>query len=71
MIDCRFVEKMVVLAIVRTIGEWLRPGGRPGLQNQWLVALSKQRWVRLPSTLVDCVVGRRETLFMGEVRADN
>ena len=32
------------------LGEWLCPGGCPGLQNQWPVAPSERRWVRLPST---------------------
>ena len=27
---------------------WMWPGGCPGLQNQWGVAQSKVRWVRLP-----------------------
>lgn len=31
----------------------MSPGGGPGLQNQWAVASSRRRWVRLPSTPVE------------------
>ena len=31
-------------------GEWMCPGGCPGLQNRWSAAQSRRWWVRLPCT---------------------
>lgn len=46
----RFASPLTFGYSVHGTGEWLCPGGRPGLQNQWPVAPSERRWVRLPST---------------------